>query len=70
MRRRILIAVLAVGAIGGYAHGFASLHAHHHAACCLSHHGATATRGTRRCRKACGVPCGGVSSPPGAVTTP
>ena len=41
MKRRILIAVLAFGAIGGYAAGFASLHAHHRA-CCAAHHDGTA----------------------------
>ena len=30
MKRRIVMAVLALGAIGGYAMGFCSLHRHHH----------------------------------------
>ena len=30
MNRRIVMAVLALGAIGGYAMGFASMHRHHH----------------------------------------
>ena len=42
MRHRILIAVLALGAIGGFAAGFASLHAHHRA-CCSGHHDGTAS---------------------------
>ena len=37
MRHRILVTVLALGAIGGYAAGFASIHAHHHRACCAGH---------------------------------
>jgi hypothetical protein len=44
VRRKILIAVLALGTVGGYAAGFASLHAHH-AACCRAHHGALAGEG-------------------------
>jgi hypothetical protein len=38
MRHRLLVTLLALGAIGGYAAGFASLHAHHrHHACCAGH---------------------------------
>jgi hypothetical protein len=42
MRHRILVAVLALGAIGGFAAGFASLHAHHRA-CCSGHHDSNAS---------------------------
>jgi hypothetical protein len=49
MRHRILIAVLALGAIGGFAAGFASMHAHHRA-CCAGHHDGTASAETTPAR--------------------
>jgi hypothetical protein len=42
MRHRILVAVLALGTIGGFAAGFASLHAQHRG-CCAAHHEPTAS---------------------------
>ncbi|RKG91911.1 hypothetical protein D7V97_41400 [Corallococcus sp. CA053C] len=44
MRHRLLVVLLAAGALGGYASGFASLARHHRSSCHRGDWGATAYR--------------------------
>ena len=47
LRHRLLVALLALGAIGGFTAGFASVHRHHHHACGAGHEASAAAEDGR-----------------------